>query len=204
MPGIIVAIDGSAHSQSALEWAMDEAAIRLAPLTVVSVRHWRAVSYTEGELNLDQAVEEVQALVDKAVSRRPGLMPAVITEVIVGSPAAELVAASRDADLLVVGSRGSGGLGRQGLGSVSSRAASEARCPVVIIFHRSASASRPGGLHEPGRCCADGRRSDAHTGLRLARAERGPAGSTYRKPETRGPISSRWRDATAHRARWAR
>lgn len=148
---ILVLAVGSAHSQSALEWAMDEAATRLAPLTVVSVRHWRAVSYAGGDLNLDQAVEEVRALVGKAVSCRSGLVPAVVTEVIVGSPAAELVDASRDADLLVVGSRGSGGLGRQGLGSVSSRVASEARCPVIVIFHRSAPASGPSGLHEPCR-----------------------------------------------------
>ena len=38
MPGIIVGVDGSGHSQRALEWAMKEAAIRHAPLTVLTVR----------------------------------------------------------------------------------------------------------------------------------------------------------------------
>ena len=38
------------------------------------------------------------------------------------------------ADLLVVGSRGSGGLGQLGVGSVSSQVACDAPCPVVIIF----------------------------------------------------------------------
>src|SRR6266581_1710488 len=37
MPGIIVGVDGSGHSQRALEWAMKEAAIRHAPLTVLTV-----------------------------------------------------------------------------------------------------------------------------------------------------------------------
>jgi nucleotide-binding universal stress UspA family protein len=37
MPGILVGIDGSAHSQCALEWAVHEAAIRHAPLTVLTV-----------------------------------------------------------------------------------------------------------------------------------------------------------------------
>ena len=37
MPGIIVGVDGSGHSQRALEWAMKEAAIRHAPLTVLAV-----------------------------------------------------------------------------------------------------------------------------------------------------------------------
>ena len=36
MPGIIVGIDGSGHSERALEWAINEAAIRNAPLTVPS------------------------------------------------------------------------------------------------------------------------------------------------------------------------
>jgi len=37
MSGIIVGVDGSGHSQRALEWAMKEAAIRHAPLTVLTV-----------------------------------------------------------------------------------------------------------------------------------------------------------------------
>jgi nucleotide-binding universal stress UspA family protein len=37
MPGIIVGVDGSGHSQRALEWALEEAAIRQVPLTVLTV-----------------------------------------------------------------------------------------------------------------------------------------------------------------------
>jgi nucleotide-binding universal stress UspA family protein len=37
MSGIIVGVDGSAHSGCALEWAMNEAVLRRAPLTVVTV-----------------------------------------------------------------------------------------------------------------------------------------------------------------------
>ena len=44
MSGIIVGVDGSGHSQRALEWAMNEAAIRHAPLTVVTV-HQAVVGY---------------------------------------------------------------------------------------------------------------------------------------------------------------
>jgi nucleotide-binding universal stress UspA family protein len=142
VPGIIVGVDGSAHSQWALDWAMGEAVSRHAPVTALSVHHQRMVTYTEGDLNLDQAVEEVQALVAKAASHRLGRVPAVTVRVIVGSPAAELIGASRDAGLLVVGSRGNGGLGRRGLGSVSSRVADEARCPVVIISQSSSTRLR--------------------------------------------------------------
>jgi nucleotide-binding universal stress UspA family protein len=57
MPGIIVGIDSSAHSRQALEWAVNEAAVRHAPLTVLTVNqavsgYWTsAVAYPE-ELSL--------------------------------------------------------------------------------------------------------------------------------------------------------
>ena len=104
------------------------------PLTVLSVRDDRAVTCTVGGLTQDQAAEEVQDLVDQAVSSQSGPAPPVTVQVIPGSPAAELLGAGRDADLLVVGSRGSGGLGRRGVGSVSGQVACDAACPVVIIF----------------------------------------------------------------------
>ena len=134
MPGIIVGVDGSSHSRRALQWALSEAAARHAPLTVLSVRDERAVTCTAGDLTQDQAAEEVQALVDQAVSSQSGPAPPVTVKVLPGSPAAELLDAGHDADLLVVGSRGSGGLGRRGVGSVSSQVAYDAPCPVVIIF----------------------------------------------------------------------
>jgi len=134
VPGIIVGVDGSSHSRRALRWALSEAAARHAPLTVLSVRDERTVTCTTGDLNQDQAAEEVQALVDQTVNSPSGPAPPVTVQVIPGSPAAELIDAGHDADLLVVGSRGSGGLGRRGAGSVSSQVAYDAPCPVVIIF----------------------------------------------------------------------
>jgi nucleotide-binding universal stress UspA family protein len=145
MPGIIVGVDGSAHSRWALEWAMSEAVARHARLTVLSVPSpGTAVTITDGDLNLDQACEEVQELVDQAVSRRPGPALPVTVQVTTGSPAAALIGAARDADLLVLGARGSGGLQRRGVGSVSSQVADEARCPVVIIFRPAAARLRAG------------------------------------------------------------
>ena len=76
----------------------------------------KAVTCTTGDLNQDRAAQDVQALVDQAVNSQSGPAPPVTVQVIPGSPAAELLDAGHHADLLVVGSRGSGGLGRPGGG----------------------------------------------------------------------------------------
>jgi nucleotide-binding universal stress UspA family protein len=54
-------------------------------------------------------------------------------EAIEGNPARALLAASEDADLLVVGSRGHGAFVGALLGSVSHQVVAHARCPVVVV-----------------------------------------------------------------------
>ncbi|MGH3246285.1 MAG: universal stress protein [Trebonia sp.] len=51
--------------------------------------------------------------------------------------AGTLLAAARDADLLVVGARGGGGFARLLMGSVSSQLTHHAECPVVVIRGQS-------------------------------------------------------------------
>ena len=138
MPGIIVGVDGSEHSQLALDWALREASLRHSPLTVISVHpalasYWGAAIYPDGLMDMEQAQQEVQVLTEKAVTRLDGPPPPVTVRVTPGSPATELISAAHDADLLVVGCRGIGGFARLMLGSVSSQVARHARCPVVII-----------------------------------------------------------------------
>ena len=70
---------------------------------------------------------------DKVANEIGETGPEVTVSVSVGDPAEELVKASRDADMLVVGSRGSGGFARLLMGSVSSQVTHHAACPVVII-----------------------------------------------------------------------
>jgi nucleotide-binding universal stress UspA family protein len=72
-------------------------------------------------------------VVDKATSEISGTAPEVTVSVATGEATEELVSASRDADLLVVGSRGTGGFSRLLLGSVSSQVVHHAACPVVVI-----------------------------------------------------------------------
>jgi nucleotide-binding universal stress UspA family protein len=127
-------MDGSEHSRWALQWAMNEAVARRVLLTVLSVHRPESVPHPEGDLDQERAARKVQALVDKAASNMSGPVPPITLRVIPGSPAAQLIAAGRYADLLVVGSRGTGGFGQLGPGSVSSQVAYDSSCPVVIIF----------------------------------------------------------------------
>lgn len=143
MPGIVVGVDGSVHSERALAWAMREAAIRNAPLTVVTVHQAVASAATGnpqdyGEVSsaLEQARASAEELVKKVGGelgeQRPG---SVTVHVANDSPAKALLDASHDADMLVVGSRGTGGFARLLMGSVSSQVTHHAACPVVVIPH---------------------------------------------------------------------
>ena len=142
MPGIVVGVDGSDHSHRALIWALRQAAAQHAPLTVVAVRpeparpatgiYWGVHSYPEDSHNPDVARKAIGQIVEQARSEISETAPQVTVNVVTGDPAHELISASHDADLVVVGSRGSGGLAWL-LGSVSSKVAHHAACPVVVV-----------------------------------------------------------------------
>jgi len=140
MPGIIVGVDGSGHSQRALEWAMNEAAIRHVPLTVLTV-HPSIVGYFGGvvtsaeDLALTEEVQTaVKAEAEKVLTELSGPHPESVTVKATHSfPVEELINASKDADLVVLGSRGVGGFTRLLVGSTASQVVQHAYCPVVIV-----------------------------------------------------------------------
>ena len=141
MPGIIVGIDGSDHSRLALEWAIREAAVRDAPLTVFTVQqavvgYWGSPVLYPGDADLAEqgrkmAQEATDSVLEKIGSEsRPS---SVTVRAVNGLPAETLLEAAADADLLVVGSRGAGGFKRLPMGSVSTQVTHHAPCPVVVI-----------------------------------------------------------------------
>ncbi len=141
MPGITVGVDGSHHAQPALDWAVKEAGIRHAPLTVLTVHqvaanHWTGnpVVLPEDEAARETAQQAAEAAAAKATEGLGEAQPASVTvRAVSGIAAQELINASRDADLVVVGSRGGGGFGELVLGSVSTQVVHHAKCPVVIV-----------------------------------------------------------------------
>ena len=144
MPGIVVGVDGSPSSEHALGWAMRQAAAVQAPLTVITVHevpksYWGGIPVT-GPADtpllekLQQAAEE---MTQKAASRLGDARPASVdVRAVNGFVVKELVDASQDADLIVLGIRGGGGFARLLMGSVSSEVVQHSACPVVIVPHQ--------------------------------------------------------------------
>lgn len=139
---IVVGVDASEEAQAALAWAAAEARVRGARLRIVHVfpvlRGMLAEQTTE---YYPQELEEAEAEMERilaAAEQVEGVADAQ-REVIGGGAAAVLVERSRDADMLVVGSRGRGGFAGLLLGSVSQQCVQHAHCPVVVVRPRDGS-----------------------------------------------------------------
>jgi nucleotide-binding universal stress UspA family protein len=135
---IVVGVDGSEGGEVALRFAAEEAALRGAKLRVVCA--WQvptAVYAGVRGVAADQALGEDRArdVAANALQEATRLEPGVDREsrAVLGQPAHVLVQESQDADLLVVGSRGLGGLKSALLGSVGQQCIHHAVCPVVVI-----------------------------------------------------------------------
>ena len=143
MSGIFVGVDGSDHSRLALAWALREAARQGMPLTVISVRptpvrpatdiYWAVPDLPVDTRGEEAELQALREFVNKIADETGETLPDITVVMEKGDPAEELIKASRDADLLVVGSRGSGGFARLMLGSVSSKVMHHAACPVVVV-----------------------------------------------------------------------
>jgi nucleotide-binding universal stress UspA family protein len=138
---IVVGVDGSEESVSALRWALAEAERRGAILDVVHAWHYPYVACTEitgmaaAALDMDDLESAGRAVLDHSLERAAAAHSGVRVEPILvqGGAAATLVDAAVGADLLVVGTRGRGGFAGLVLGSVSQHCSTHAPCPVVIV-----------------------------------------------------------------------
>ncbi|WP_433317273.1 universal stress protein [Micromonospora sp. CA-269861] len=127
---VVVGVDGSGPSLVALGFAAERAAQRQMPLRVLH-------AWTQGPGGA-AGVPDERAAVEQALEpwRRTFPELAVTVDLVSTSPAAMLIEASRDARLVVAGSRGRGGLAGMLLGSVSQQLIQHANCPVAVVRER--------------------------------------------------------------------
>ncbi len=125
-PLVVVGVDGSNSARSALRWAAAFARASRSRLDVITVWHppttFAGPGYIPSVADFSEAYERLlNEVVDDAFgSERPSFMTLHVRE---GNAAHVLIEASKDADLLVVGSRGHGGFAGLLLGSVSAKVA---------------------------------------------------------------------------------
>ncbi|HET6504372.1 MAG TPA: universal stress protein [Amycolatopsis sp.] len=135
---VVVGVDGSPAGDAALELAFDEASWRQVPLVAVHVWDdaFLAELFEEARSKLDRpAVEQHEhELLGQRLAGWQEKYPDVTVRrlVVRGRPGDELLSVADRAQLLVVGSRGRGGLTGMLLGSTSQAVMSYALCPVVV------------------------------------------------------------------------
>ncbi|MEW5812906.1 MAG: universal stress protein [Actinomycetota bacterium] len=144
---IVVGVDDSASSQTALEWAAREAVLHGAPLAVLyattpPIGTWPIAPVPTGLMEWQREIgrEILDDAEQIAKDLTNGSVP-VRSEFAAVSPTAALIEASREARLVVVGSRGRGALASTVLGSVSTGLVHRAHGPVAVIHDPSPAAA---------------------------------------------------------------
>ena len=137
--GVLVAHDGSAHADVALRAGVRHAEALGLPVTVV--RAWTITTAPTPETAergyvppIDEFEAATLAELDRDVAAVRGEHPdvTITTATVHGNATAQLIAASGNVDLIVVGSRGRGGFRGLLLGSVSEQVVRHAHCPVLV------------------------------------------------------------------------
>jgi nucleotide-binding universal stress UspA family protein len=135
---ILLAVDGSDHAKHAAHKAADLVrAIKPAELHIVAA--YNTIPMYTGEPNLqitfDALRRDAQRILDKTVIEVGEIPCDVHTEILEGDAAEAIlnVAGARKSDLIVMGSRGQGGLTGLLVGSTSQKVVAHAHCPVMIV-----------------------------------------------------------------------
>jgi len=138
MKKVVVGVDGSPESLHALGWAYDEAQASGAELDVIHawIYPYPVSDSSPREVRKPMefdASQELQASLDSLKPRMAGGSVKVRSELYEESAVDALLEAGKDADLIVVGSRGRGGLRSRLLGSVSRTTVQHSHCPVAVV-----------------------------------------------------------------------
>jgi nucleotide-binding universal stress UspA family protein len=139
---IVVGFDGSAPSRNALKWALDEAGLRDGELRLVTawgkppMSWYPAVLETAvGEIVAEDSPERLAGTLQADALRTAADKGIAATGHVVhnDSAASAILDAAKDAELIIVGSRGHGGFPGLHLGSVSTQVINHAPCAVLVV-----------------------------------------------------------------------
>jgi nucleotide-binding universal stress UspA family protein len=132
---IVVGTDGSEGARRALDWAAAEAAQWDAQVVVVQAWEFTPlIVATDAPIDLAELRQNTEDALDAQVSEVFGDRAGSVEQRVVEElPANAILDAAADADLVVIGSRGRGGLKGLLLGSVSQKVVHHAPCPVVVV-----------------------------------------------------------------------
>ncbi|GAA4507683.1 MULTISPECIES: universal stress protein [Nonomuraea] len=136
---VVVGYDGSVDAECAVEYAMEQAQARGARLRVLHAKH-QPVSYPHpagfGPVPPPGIEDEIPQRLRPWLDKYPRVRS--VQTVVSKHPVPALAAASRTADLVVVGTRGMSGFTSTMLGSVSHGVLHHAHCPVAVVRPREA------------------------------------------------------------------
>lgn len=135
---IVVGVDGSPQSRAALDWAVEEARLRNGEVVALTSWSFPYISDALGQAwDYELFQTDAQTILETELARVRDQRVQITGRVVQGNAATALVDASRDAELVAVGSRGHGGFAGMMLGSVSTQTVHHAHCPVLVIRDRA-------------------------------------------------------------------
>ncbi len=136
---IVVGVDGSESALAAVRWAAAEAARHRLPVKLVHAWQMPVRGYPEIVLvghDVREALRDAGCARLRAAEQAVRLAEPeveVVEDLVVGQPAEALIAESGHARLVVVGSRGLGGVPGLLAGSVAVALSTHGECPVVVV-----------------------------------------------------------------------
>ena len=130
---IVVGLDGSELSFGALKWAVEEARLRQGAVRAVTAWHYPPVPSSVEDAGPNDTLHYFQRMQSEALETVDSQGLEISAVLVRDLPARALLDAAKDADLLVVGSRGHGGFAGLLLGSVTNQVAHHAPCPVLVF-----------------------------------------------------------------------
>ena len=136
---VVVAVDGSEASKQAVRWAANTANKRGIPLRLASSYTMPQFLYAEGMVPPQELFDDLQAEALEKIDEARAIAHEMAPDIKIGHTIAEgspidmLLEMSKSVTMIVMGSRGLGGLSGMVMGSVSGAVVSHAQCPVVVV-----------------------------------------------------------------------